>query len=143
MGLKVVAIGHTRGLVKEADAYEAITPGHFVELRSDAKVQKNSVASTSNQPLKVALENDIFGKGLDDAYAAGDRVKYYMPLSGDEVQALVAAAAPAITYRDMVALATDGTVAKTTTRANAIGIALATVDNSAGASAVRLRIELF
>jgi hypothetical protein len=90
----------------------------------------------------VAVEQDFFGKGIDDAYAVNDRVLYQPLDTGCEFMALVAAAAPAIAYNDLVESAGNGTVRKTVIAANAIGRATEAVDNSGGGAAVRLRVEV-
>jgi hypothetical protein len=147
--LRVVVIGNTYAIVKEADAAEAITPGHLISLNSTGQAIKHNVAGAAAAaggqfvgPVRVAEENDIFGKGIDDAYAIGDRVIYRELDTGCEFMALVAAGAPAIVYNDLIESAGNGTVRKGTVMANAIGRATEAVDNSGGGAAVRLRVEV-
>ncbi len=147
--LRVVVIGHNEALYKEAEVAEAITPGHLVTLNSSSKLIKHNVAgpaaaagANAQGIVRVAVENDIFGGGIDDAYAAGDQGLYQVLDSGAEFMALVAAAAPAIAVNDLVESAGNGTVRKTTVVANAIGRATAALDNSGGATAARLRVEV-
>lgn len=147
--LRVVVIGNNYALYKEADAAEAITPGHLVSLNASGQAIKHNVAGAAaaaggqfTGPTRVATENDFFGKGIDDAYAIGDRVMFQELDTGCEFMALVAAAAPAIAYNDLVESAGNGTVRKTVVAANAIGRAAEAVDNSAGGAAVRLRVEV-
>jgi hypothetical protein len=147
--LRVVVIGHNEALYKEANCAEAITPGHLVTLNSSGYLIKHATAGPAASAgvntqgiVRVAVEQDFFGKGIDDAYAANDQ-GIYQPLdTGCEFMALVAAAAPAIAYNDLVESAGNGTVRKTTVIANAIGRACEAVDNSGGASPVRLRVEV-
>jgi len=136
--LRVVVIGPDKPVYNEADAAEAITPGHVVALNNLAKAIKNTAVDIVT-PITVAVENDIFGKGLDDAYAINDRVIYQHLRAGCEFMALVPAAAPAIAFGDPISLVTGGCVAKGTL-ATAIGKARQAVDNSGGGSAVRLRV---
>jgi hypothetical protein len=147
--LRVVVIGHNQALYKEADAAEAITPGHLIALDSTGKAIKHNVAGPAAAAganiqgmVRVAVEQDFFGKGIDDAYALNDRVVYQPLDTGCEFMALVAAAAPAIAYNDYVESAGNGTVRKTTILANAIGRATVALDNSAGGSPARLRVEV-
>jgi hypothetical protein len=137
--LRVVVIGPDTPDYKEADAAEAITPGHIVKLNSTAQAIKNTLADSPETPVSVAVENDIFGKGIDDAYAVNERVIYQHLMAGCEFMALVAAAAPAIAFDDPIALAAGGTVKKGT-EATSIGRARAAVDNSLGGTPVRLRV---
>lgn len=64
-------------IVEDYDAGEAITPGHGVELYDVGGVLKvRKIASaTEYAALCVALDRPLFGKGIDDAYAIGDRVR--------------------------------------------------------------------
>lgn len=138
--LRVVVIGPSQAQYKEADCAEAITPGHLVKLNASGGLIKNTLAGRA--PVMVAVENDIFGKGIDDAWASGERGLYQHLQPGHEYMALVAAAAPAIAFDDLVTAVAGGTVAKTVTLADAIGRARAAVDNSGGGTQVRLRIEV-
>lgn len=138
--LRVVVIGNNYALYKEAPVAETITPGHLCDLDSSGKLIKHATAAGKVAPLRVAVENDFFGKGIDDAWAVDDQGLWQELDTGCEFMALVAAAAPAIGKGDMVESAGNGTVRKTTTLANAIGKAKEAVDNSGGAAAVRLRV---
>lgn len=141
MSARVVLKGHSGAQYKEADAASAITPGHLIML--DVSSQKAKVQSVSGRvQCTVAIENHWTGGDLTTAYAVNDRVAYQHLLAGAEFNALVAAAAPAIAYGDWLESAGDGTLRKTVTQANSIAIARAAVDNSAGASAVRIRAEV-
>jgi hypothetical protein len=147
--LRVVVIGHNVGQYKEAECAEAITPGHLVTLNASDKLIKHATAGPvaaagANIPpiVRVAVENDIFGKGIDDAWASGDQGLYQVLDSGCEFMALVAAAAPAIAKHDYLESAGNGTVRKTTVIANAFARATVAVDNSGGGSPVRLRVEV-
>jgi hypothetical protein len=140
MSLRIVLKGHSGSIYKEANAGGAITPGHLIKVNSsgNAVVQSDS----ARVQAAVAIENHWTGGGIDTAYAANDQVCYQVLQPGAEWNALVAAAAPAITNGDWLESAGDGTVRKTATQANAMAIARATVDNSGGGSAVRIRAEV-
>lgn len=147
--LRVVVIGHNEALYKEADVAEAITPGHLIALNASNQMIKHNVAgpvaaagANIQNSVRVAVENDLFGKGIDDAWAVNDRGIYQVLDTGAEFMALVAAAAPAIALHDYVESAGDGTVRKTTVLGNAVGRATVAVDNSAGGTAVRLRVAV-
>ena len=126
---------------KEDVAAETITPGHLIALTSANKLIKHAVAAAKAQTM-FAIENEVFGQGIDVNYVVNDNVLYGVFRPGDEVNALVAAAAPAIVIGDYVESAGNGTVRKVATVATAIGMARQAVDNSAGGAPARLLIEI-
>jgi hypothetical protein len=140
--LRVVAIFPGTPVYGEGDAAEVITPGHVVEHNGSGGIIKNLIAASANVPVMVAVENDMFGGGLDDNYAVGARVLYQHLLPGAEFHGLVAAAAPAIAYDDWITTAAGGTLVKAASEATAIGRACAALDNSAGGTAARLRVRV-
>jgi hypothetical protein len=75
---------------KEGEASEAITPGHLVEFGGAADLRNHTVIGGAARKA-FALENDLIGKGIDDAYAAGDVVQYGVFVPGAEVYAKLAA----------------------------------------------------
>ena len=139
--------GH--GCRKEGLASEAISAGHLVEFGGSADLQKHSTAAGTARKC-FALENDLVGGGIDDAYASGDQVQTAVFMSGCEVYALVAASAPAIAKGDALESAGDGTLRKaatdaatdTTQRNSIVGYALEAVDNSGGGAPARIRVEV-
>jgi hypothetical protein len=90
MALKTIILGE-RGVRKEANAGEAITPGMLVELTSAAQdtVQKHATAGGRVMPA-FAVEDDLQGKTIDDDYAINTRVQYNTFRSGDRVLAWLA-----------------------------------------------------
>lgn len=75
---------------KEGEASAAITPGDLIEFGGSADVRVH--ATVGGQARRAfALENDLIGKGIDDAYAAGDLVQYGVFVPGAEVYARLAA----------------------------------------------------
>jgi len=66
----------------EYDAVAAITPGMLLELTSAGEVQAHSSAGQNAFPY-VALEDELQGNGIDDDYAADDKVKVWIPGRGD------------------------------------------------------------
>jgi len=137
------------GLVKEANAGGAITPGHLVFIATDGDVEVHGTAAVNAIPA-FALEADFIGKGIDVAYAAGERVQYLMPQRGAEIFALVAASAAAIVIGDYLESAGDGTVRILTAaaatseaaRQSVVARAIEAVDNSGGGSPARIKIEV-
>jgi hypothetical protein len=76
-------------LRREFIAGGAITPGMLLIRSSATGVVAHSSANGSNQRM-FALENDLVGEDIDDAYASGEQVQvgYFAP--GEMVQALLA-----------------------------------------------------
>ena len=93
-------------------ANAAIIPGHILDLMSTGKVRVHPSANMIARPLYVALENELEGQGIDDAYAAADIVQVGTFNSGDELNILVADKAAAIVIGDKLSSAGDGTVKK-------------------------------
>lgn len=127
------------GIVKEANAGGAITPGHLV-LRNSSNLY--TVAGSAYEGLvAVALEQETVGKDIDSAYASGERVSAAYAQPGDEFQGLLAANATAVVVGSLLMAGAGGTVALRTASNKIIGQALEAIDNSANGSAVRLRWE--
>ena len=139
MPYRIVVIGPDKPIYTERDAAEAITPGHVVKENAAGRFIKNTVAANPEVPPLVAVENTIFGGGLDDAYAVDSRVIAQHLRAGCEFMGLVAAGADAIAYDDPVTTAADGTLVVGTV-ANMIGRARLAVDNSGGATPARIRV---
>jgi hypothetical protein len=90
-----------RGILKEAQAAEAITPGMLVARDPTGKAIKHNVAGGDALPA-FARENDIFGKGVDTAYAANDQVLYEVLPPGSEVYTFLAAGETALIESKLV-----------------------------------------
>lgn len=137
---------------KEDKAIAAFSPGHLLEFNSTG-VRKHSVAK-GNSRKAIAVENELLGKTIEDAYAINDNAHYVVFGSGDVGQVRVAAAAPAIVKGDFLESAGDGTFRKITAPSQsgttpfavtaggvALAVALAALDNSGGGSEAFLQVE--
>ena len=76
---------------RHATAQAAILPGDLIEVIPTAgadlgKVRRHATAAARAAPL-FADGNWQFGKGIDEAYAAGDTVPYRAPAPGEAVYA--------------------------------------------------------
>jgi len=60
----------------------AFYPGHLLELTSSNTLQKHSTDGGSCIPVMVAIENDLEGEGVTDAYATTDRARAVIPAPG-------------------------------------------------------------
>ncbi len=136
-------------IISERQATAAgIIPGHLVE-EALGKVKVHATAAANAQRL-FAQKNIATAGDIDKAYALDELVSYGAYCRGQEVNALVAAAAPAIIDGDALESAGDGTVRKavvdaatdTTQRDSIVGYAIENVDNSGGGSAVRIKIRV-
>ena len=128
-------------IYKEGVTDEALSPGHVLENGGTADIQKNTVANR-NAGLLIAKEATDIGCGIEDAYAANDRVRYFGATKGMVVLVRVAAGATAITANALLATTNSGTVAGGATDDTACGIALEALDNSSGTTEAFIRMEV-
>ena len=75
-------------IMEEIAAGGDITPGHLVSLTSSDTVV---VHPTTAGPALImfAVEDELQGKGIDDAFASGDKVQVWIPQRGDQVLAII------------------------------------------------------
>ena len=66
----------------------AITPGMLIELITGCKVRAHATAG-GNVLQMFALEDELQGKGIDDNYAASDKIQCWVPVRGEEVYAIL------------------------------------------------------
>lgn len=124
------------GIKKERAAVAAITPGHLIEVTSADKVQVHSTAGGLAQKA-FAVEDDLQGNTITDAYAAADRVQYMVLERGAEVNALIADG-EAIAIGDKLVSAGDGTLKELTSEStdeSVVAIALEACDMSGSSGA--------
>jgi hypothetical protein len=134
---------------EEANAGAAIMPGHLVDRNSSGEYVVHAVAAGNAAP-SFALENELFGNGIEVAYAQNDQCIVAHCPRGAWVYALVAAAASAIVIGDYLESAGDGTLRKLTaaaatsqaSRASVVARAVQAVDNSGGGTAARIKVEV-
>ena len=74
---------------KEYKAAESISPGSLIERSSATQCRKHNV-SGGNATRMFALEDDLQGKEIGDAYASGSKVLCGIFRPGDEVLAILA-----------------------------------------------------
>lgn len=74
---------------EEFTAAGAITPGMLLTIDSSNKVIAHNVSGGNAYPL-VALENDLVGNDIDDAYASGDQVQCAWLYPGAKINTLLA-----------------------------------------------------
>lgn len=67
----------------------AVNPGMLLELTSAGLVQAHSTAGGNVLPM-FALEDELQGNGIGDAYAVSGKIQVWIPTRGDQVQAILA-----------------------------------------------------
>lgn len=77
-------------VIEEFVAGAAITPGMLVALNASGAVIPHGEAAGNAIPM-FALEDELQGKTIDDAYAAGDPVQVWVAGRGDIVNAIAGA----------------------------------------------------
>lgn len=97
-------------VIEEHVAAAAINPGALIEITSLDKVQKHATAAGNAIPM-FALEDELQGKGIDEAYALGDPVQCWIPNRGDVVYAILADEQN-IAIGDLLVSNGDGTLKK-------------------------------
>lgn len=75
--------------IEEMEANAAITPGMLIEVMSTGKVRAHADENGNAVP-RFALEDELQGKSISEAYAAADQVRCWHPQRGDQVYALLA-----------------------------------------------------
>ena len=103
-------------VIEEFVATEAITPGHLLEMDSNGKCLKHNVAGGNCYPM-FALEDELQGKGVTDAYASGDPVQVWIPNTGDIVRGVLTTS-QTIVIGDWLQSNGDGTLKKWTLAAS-------------------------
>lgn len=138
-------------IFEEYAANAAITPGHLIEVISTDKVQVHATGDGNALPM-FAIEDDLQGKTIDQAYAAGDRVQVWIPQRGDQVNAILHDE-EAVVIGDFLTSYGDGTLKKYDVAASGaiiespaliVGVALAALDlsSSSAASVANTRIAV-
>lgn len=130
-------------VINEYEAGDTIIPGQLVQVVSDGTVQPHGTAGGVAEKA-FALEDELQGKGIDDAYAIGDRVQVWNTRPGDEVYAFLKEAS-SITVGEFLESAGDGSLQKYGT-ATAVGtlfpiaVSLDTVATAPANARIRIRI---
>lgn len=84
-----IKLKNYKNINNEYEAEAAIIPGELIELNSNGNVQVHSTAG-GNLLQMFAVEDELQGNGIDDAYADGDKVQCWVTLRGEEVYAILA-----------------------------------------------------
>jgi hypothetical protein len=127
---------------------ETIFPGAIVMIDANGDMINHNSAGGTMSPI-VAIENELLGKGVEEAYIVEDQIEanHYMP--GSRFAVRVAAGAPAIAAKESLESAGDGTVRAAlpdadtdlTERGSLKLRAVEALDNSASGDAALLLVE--
>ncbi len=135
---------HDEPFILEAPLNSAatpITPGMLLQRTSYPNVAPHATAGVAVDPLYVATEFAVDGRGINDKYTvAGESVDFAVLHPGEWFYGLVYAGAVALVAGDLVASHGDGYVAKVSANV-AVARAIEAVDNSAGITPARIRLE--
>ena len=160
MANRIILDTHDQPFRMEGTASEAITPGHLLEFVASGgdtgQLKKHATAGGNVADVLFAVEQDFFGKGIADAYADADLVQYARCGKGNRILAWIVANGAAVVVGDKLESAGDGTLRKHTAQevdeagsatvtVNAesiVAVALEAKDNSAVATAARLRVAI-
>jgi len=89
MAYKTIFLGPDDPIRKEAKAAAAIIPGMLCQFSAVDTCRKHATGGGRCYAM-VAIENDLEGKGIDDAYGTGDRVQLAVLKPGQEALMLIA-----------------------------------------------------
>lgn len=137
MARRVIALLGCPIITEDGSASEAITPGMLVQ--GTTSIAKHA-SSGGNAARNFALEQDYLGKDIDEAYASGDQVRVGAFHQGCRVYALLPSGAN-ITGGNFLESNGDGTL-KAYGSGVVVARALESVNNSAGPSTARIRVEV-
>jgi hypothetical protein len=123
----------------------AITPGHLLELTSAGLAQKHHTAGGAVLPAMFAVEDELQGGGIDNAFDVSSKLQCWIPTRGDQVYAFLKDGENAIIGEALVS-AGDGTLKCLATDSasvlaeSIIAVALENVDLTASANTAAGRI---
>lgn len=119
MAYRTIKVKKYSDVIEEIVASAAVTPGMLLVLENTGKVKAHAAADKDAIPM-FALEDELQGKGIDDAYASGDPVQVWFPYRGDMVYAILADGQN-VAIGDMLVSNGDGTLKKHVSDAEASG----------------------
>lgn len=124
-------VGDGGAIRKEGIASEEILPGHRVVWGGANELVK---AGAGVGRAAYAVENDLIGGSISDAYSEGDTVQYMVFQRGEELQALLADGEN-VSVGDPLEEAADGTLVAQDT-GDVVAWALEDFNNTTGAPAL-------
>ena len=107
---KTIKLKKYVGIIEEYEAHAVIHPGMLLELRPDGKVQVHNDVAGFAIP-RFALEDELQGKTINDAYLAETPVQVWVVNRGEVVLARLQAGQNVV-IGDRLVSAGDGTLRK-------------------------------
>lgn len=117
----------------------AITPGQLIEVTSSGEVQEHSTAAGTEAQRAFARVEDYAGGSIDDDYAVGDNVPYYICKPGDRVYGWLATGND-ISTGDFLESDGNGDLQALST-GEPVAMALEDLNNTSG-SPSRIKVEI-
>lgn len=134
----VIHLSGDKTLVGTNAASGTVLPGHLVELNTAGRSQVHSTPGGQAQKA-VALNQDMLNRGVDIAYIDGDLMEVGVLEAGATAWMLIPSGQN-ITDGDKLESAGDGRL-RAVTNGEPLFMAIEDVDNSAGPSDARIRVE--
>lgn len=131
------------GVQHEGVASGEIVPGMLVQRDAGNSVEPHDdEAGPAN--THFAVEYGMTGQTINDAYEVGDQVVYKTYVPGSGVYTWIGAEAPAVANKALLVSAGDGTLKALVAAegGTVVAQALEAVDNSAGLTPARIRVEV-
>jgi len=88
MAKNTIKLKKYNDIINEYDAAAAIIPGELIELTTAGTVRAHATEGGNVLPM-FALEDELQGNDIDDAYAADDKVQCWVTVRGEEVYAIL------------------------------------------------------
>lgn len=88
MGQNSIKVKNYSDVMEEYPAGAGITPGHLVSLASTGKVVVHPTAGASAVAM-FAVEDELQGKTINEAFVLDDKVQVWIPGRGDQVYAII------------------------------------------------------
>lgn len=89
MAYNTIKVKKYLDIIEEFTANAEIFPGMLVEEMSTGKLRAHATSQGNVLPM-FALEDELQGNDIDDAYAADDKVQVWIPNRGEQVYAILA-----------------------------------------------------
>ena len=90
MAFNTIKLKKYTDIIEEIKAHETIYPGSLLYLNSDDEVALHATAGGNVSPQMFALEDELRGNGINDAYSSGDMVQVWIATRGEVVYAILA-----------------------------------------------------
>lgn len=138
----------------EVEAAKTIVPGQLIEESAAGEWQPHSTAGANAQKA-FAMEQELIGNGIDTDIDAGEKFTVMFPAPGSEIyawlddgetavvgNALVSAGEGSLDVYAAQAVDEGGAATYTIYDQNIVAYAVEDVDNSLGATPVRIRVRV-